>query len=225
MNQIEMKNVFFRYTKDDVLDDLSLTVKSGEVVAILGENGSGKSTLLKILLGEMKPRSGSVKILGEEVSQLKSYRQIGYVPQVQNVNRIAFPITVLELVVLNLYEKFGWTKIPKKKHVDAAKIIIDKMGLGEYIHAPFNELSGGLKQRAMIARAMINQPDLLVLDEPTAGVDNENKISFLQRIGRLNQEENITVLLVSHEMSVLRENLTIHQVYQMNEGRLHHVIL
>lgn len=220
MEQIALQNVHFGYTEDEVIRGVDLSIPSGELVSIVGENGSGKSTLLKLILGEIKPQKGKVQLMGKDISKRKSFRSIGYVPQVLSVNQIAFPITVLELVVLNTYEDFGFIKIPKKRHKERAIKILNEMGLHEYINAPFNELSGGLKQRAMISRAMINEPDVLILDEPTAGVDTDSKVQFLEIINQMNIKNDITIIIVTHEVDLINDILHIDKVYKMEEGRL-----
>ncbi|MDO5715279.1 MAG: metal ABC transporter ATP-binding protein [Tissierellia bacterium] len=225
MNHIDIKNLKFGYTSEDVIKNLDLTVEEGDLITIIGENGSGKSTLLKLMLGELKPDEGRVKILGQNVNEMNDFQDVGYVPQVQNFNDIAFPITVSELVVLNLYKKFGFVKIPKKKQKKRAIEILDRMGLHHYINAPYNELSGGLKQRAMIARAMINSPKLMILDEPTAGVDQDSKVSFLKLISKINREDKITIVIVTHEIELIQETMNIEKAYKMKEGKLVNVAI
>lgn len=217
---VKVDHVHFSYKADKVITDLSMEVKKGQLVSILGENGSGKSTLLKLILGQLKPLSGTVTLLGKTADQMVSFKEIGYVPQVQNAKDIAFPITVLELVVLGLYESFSLIKIPRKKHKDKAKEILEELGLSPYLNAPFNELSGGLRQRAMIARAMINDPKILILDEPTAGVDEESKKAFLELLESMNKEKGITIIIVTHELQTIEEVLTLDQIYRMEEGRI-----
>lgn len=114
MNAVTISNLNFGYNEDLVLKDLNLEITQGEMALILGGNGSGKSTLLKLMLGELKADDGEIKILDKNIKEYKSYRDIGYVPQINIVNKIAFPITCLELVTLNLYEDFGFIKIPRK---------------------------------------------------------------------------------------------------------------
>lgn len=220
MNAVTINNLNFGYNEDLVLKDLNLDIKCGEMVLILGGNGSGKSTLLKLMLGELKTNDGEIKLLDKNIKDYKSYRDIGYVPQINIVNKIAFPITCLELVTLNLYEDFGFIKIPRKIHYDKARKIMRDLGMEEYINRPVNELSGGLQQRAMIARAMINEPKILILDEPTAGVDKENKEKFIKTIVKLNKEKNITVVMVTHEIKEIEAMNIDRTQYEMIEGRL-----
>lgn len=223
MNQIKVKGLEFGYYSETLIRGIDLSVDKGDMVMILGENGSGKSTFLKLLLGELKPDKGEITIFDQKLSTIQSFKEIGYVPQVQNFNQVTFPITVLELVVLSLYHEFGFFKIPRKRHKDKAIEILNKMGLQKYIHTPFNELSGGLKQRTMISRALMNNPSVLILDEPTAGVDKESKQEFLTFIEKINKEEHITVIIVTHEIGLMKEYISNATVYEMKEGRLENV--
>lgn len=183
-------------------------------------NGSGKSTLLKNMLGELRPQTGEVQILGKNIMDYTSYREIGYVPQLSVVETIAFPTTVREMVVLNLYEEMGFLKIPGKKEKEKVEKILSYMDLTPYRDYPVNELSGGLQQRAVIARAMVNDPDLLILDEPTAGIDVENRADFLATIQRLNDDKNLTVILVTHELQEVLSTNRVDCIYEIVEGLL-----
>lgn len=220
MSIIDIKDLYFGYTKELVVKDINLDVEKGQVVAIQGENGSGKSTLLKLILGQLTPDKGKILIDGKNIKEIEDLRHIGYVPQVQNFNDIGFPITTREIVVLNLYQDFGFIKIPRKKHKEKAEEILKSLGLEKYINTPYNQLSGGFKQRTMIARALINNPDLLILDEPTAGVDIESKESFLKLINQTNKERNITILIVTHEMDLIEKNLNLSATYKMEGGSI-----
>lgn len=220
MKAISIKDLNFSYSQTPVLKNCNLNVDVGEFTVILGGNGSGKSTLIKLMLGELKKNSGEIKILGKNIEDYVSFKDIGYVPQINIVNKIAFPITCLELVSLNLYEEFGFIKIPKKNHYQNAKDILKKMGMESYINTPVNELSGGLAQRAMISKAMINDPKILILDEPTAGVDKYSKDHFFETIDFLSKKFNVTIIMVTHELKEM-ESLSIDFTkYEMVEGSL-----
>ncbi|MBL7575715.1 zinc transport system ATP-binding protein [Peptoniphilus asaccharolyticus DSM 20463] len=219
MNIIEIKNLSFSYGHDTVLDNLNLNIPSGGLNIILGENGSGKSTLLKLILGELRANSGNIDLFGEDISKFKNFEKIGYVPQIQVANQMAFPVTCLELVVLNLYRNFGKIKIPKEEQLKKARDILIKMGLEKQINMPLNELSGGLKQRAMIARALVNNPELLIMDEPTAGIDAKSKEQFIKILSAM-QKDNMTILLVTHEMEFIEENLKEYNVFNLKGGAL-----
>lgn len=220
MSMIEIKNLNFSYGDFQVLKDINLDVKEGEFVVIIGSNGSGKSTFIKNLLGELKPQSGSVDILGKSILDYKNYKDIGYVPQMSVVSKIAFPITVREMVVLNLYQYFGFLKFGKKEHYKKVDEILDYLGLISYKNTPVNELSGGLGQRAMIARAMINNPKLLILDEPTAGVDEKSRQAFLTSLQKLNEEKNLTIILVTHELDEVMTYTKVDNTYEIVNGKL-----
>lgn len=220
MKAVSIKNLNFSYSQTPVLKNCNLNVDIGEFTVILGGNGSGKSTLIKLMLGELKKNSGEIKILGKNIEDYVSFKEIGYVPQINIVNKIAFPITCLELVSLNLYEEFGFIKIPKKNHYQKAKDMLKKMGMENYINTPVNELSGGLAQRAMISKAMINNPKILILDEPTAGVDKYSKDHFFETIDFLSKKFNVTIIMVTHELKEM-ESLNIKMTkYEMIEGSL-----
>ena len=187
---------------------------------ITGENGSGKSTLMKLILGELKGYKGTISLFGKTMKEYNDLTWIGYVPQASVMNKVAFPTTCREIVVQGLYKQFGIVRIPRKKHYQVAEQALAKMDLERYARVPFNQLSGGLQQRVMICRALINDPKLLILDEPTAGVDKESKESFLGLLNKINQEQKITCLLVSHEYQLVSERLKLDSTYRIEDGRI-----
>lgn len=223
MHIIDVSNLNFGYTSELVLKDVNLCVDEGQFICITGENGSGKSTLLKVLLGELKHFEGSVKLFGNAINSIKDFKDIGYVPQNSVMNKVAFPTTCREMVAINLYRSFGPVKFPGKKHFERAEKALVDMGLEKYVRTPFNELSGGLQQRVMITRSLINDPRLLILDEPTAGVDNESKVRFLDLLETVTQERNITAVLVSHELELVSRHINFDATYRINSGRIAHV--
>lgn len=220
MSHVKVNKVFFAYNTDLVINDASLEIERGELVLITGENGSGKSTLLKLILGQLKANKGEIFLLDENIRNKTNFKKVGYVPQVQNFDKVTFPITCEELVCLNQYEDFGFFKVPRKKHLENAKEILTNMGLKNYIDKPFNELSGGLQQRVIISRAMINEPDILILDEPTAGVDKASKEEFLKIIKNINREKQVTIVIVTHELELIKSILDPDKIYKIEEGRI-----
>ncbi|MDO5037601.1 MAG: metal ABC transporter ATP-binding protein [Tissierellia bacterium] len=221
MKIIEIRDLTFSYREGKpVLKDINLTLDRGDFAAIMGTNGSGKSTLVKNILGELKPDRGEVKLFGQPLKDLKTYRQIGYVPQVNLVEKIAFPITVREMVVLNLYESFGFIKLPRRAHKKRVEEVLGAMDLLDYGDRPVGELSGGLQQRTMIARAMINNPDLLILDEPTVGIDKASREHFFKMIQALKDERGLSILLITHELEEAQRFTQISHFYEMLEGHL-----
>lgn len=220
MDAIKVSNLVFGYNAMPVLKDLSFSIPEGDLCCITGENGSGKSTLMKLILGELKGYKGTISLFGKTMKEYNDLTWIGYVPQASVMNKVAFPTTCREIVVQGLYKQFGIVRIPRKKHYQVAEQALAKMDLERYARVPFNQLSGGLQQRVMICRALINDPKLLILDEPTAGVDKESKESFLGLLNKINQEQKITCLLVSHEYQLVNERLKLDSTYRIEDGRI-----
>ncbi|PMC82246.1 metal ABC transporter ATP-binding protein [Anaerococcus hydrogenalis] len=205
MKDIEVKDLVFSYGKDDILKNISFDLDRGDFLTIQGENGSGKSTLIKLILKDLKKKSGQIKLFGKDIEDFDDYSKIGYVPQVNDANKVAFPVTGREFVVLNLYKKFNIFNRPTKKCYKKVYEIFEILNIENLLNIPFNQLSGGQAQKVMIARAMVNDPDLLILDEPTVGVDENSKRDFLKLLAHLNDEHKISILMISHEMDIVRE--------------------
>lgn len=205
MKDIEVKDLVFSYGKDEILNKLSFDLNKGDFLTIQGENGSGKSTLIKIILKDLKKKSGQIKLFGVDIEDFDDYTKIGYVPQVNDANKLAFPVTGDEFVVLNLYKKFNIFNRPNKKCYKKVHDIFEILNIEDLLNIPFNQLSGGQAQKVMIARAMVNDPKILLLDEPTVGVDEKSKRDFLKLLAHLNDKHKISILMISHEMDVVRE--------------------
>ncbi|MEN9406120.1 MAG: hypothetical protein RLZ12_404 [Bacillota bacterium] len=200
---IEIRNLYFAYQKELILDNVSFSLKQGDFLALVGPNGSGKSTLLKILLGLLKPLRGKVLVLGEEAKRLKQRWRIGYVSQQATAFNHGFPATIREVVTSGLYGKLGLMRTPRacdKAKVDQA---LDEVGLSALASETLGQVSGGLKQRAFIARALVSDPQLLILDEPTVGIDMSSTEKFYKLLGRLHQEQGLSLLLVTHDIGVV----------------------
>lgn len=220
MNAITLDGVRFAYANDPVITDISLEVEPGRTVCFTGENGCGKSTLLKLIIGDLAPDEGRVEVLGERVHGRRALKELGYVPQKNVIGKNSFPITAQEIVVQGLAGDFGIVKIPRRRHQRRALEALQHMGLGEYADTPFGELSGGLQQRVMITRALINDPEIIVLDEPTAGVDKESREEFLRELDRLHSERGLTVVMVTHDVAVVQENMHVDDLFRIESGRL-----
>ena len=205
MKDIEVKDLVFAYGKDNILKNISFDLNRGDFLTIQGENGSGKSTLIKLILKDLKKKSGQIKLFGKDIEEFDDYSKIGYVPQVNDANKVAFPVTGREFVVLNLYKKFNIFNRPTKKCYKKVYEIFEILNIENLLNIPFNQLSGGQAQKVMIARAMVNDPDLLILDEPTVGVDENSKRDFLKLLAHLNNKHKISILMISHEMDIVRE--------------------
>lgn len=220
---IIIENLNFSYTEEALLKDLSFTLEEGEMALIRGGNGSGKTTLVKIILGQIKDYQGSARLQGIEARNVSDYSDIGYVPQIRLIEQMSFPVTCKEFVSANLYKNFGFVKKPNKKDLDRTEELLVNMGLEEHMNRPVKELSGGLQQRTMISRALINSPQIIILDEPTAGVDQESKDQLAKLILNLREERGISLLLITHEMDFMEDQLDKFSIYDLKEGSLEDV--
>ena len=206
---ISIKNVSFSYSGGvNVLENLSFDIYKTDFIAIIGANGSGKSTLLKLILKELNPSDGEIFISSTNIKNFKEWDTIGYVPQINAGNIPGFPITALEIVTLNLYNKMGFFKFSRKSHIELAKRALSQVNMLDFANTPINKMSGGQQQRIMIAKSLINNPKILIFDEPTTGIDKESKDQLFKILTHLNRIHGITILLVTHELEIMKDNLT-----------------
>lgn len=205
---IELEDINFNYEYRTVLEHINLQVKEGEFWALIGPNGSGKSTLIGIILGLLTPDSGTVKLFGEDADRFQHRELIGYVSQKSNSFNSGFPATVLEVVRSGLTRKRGLFKSFSKKDEQKAMDALGIVGMEQFSSKNIGELSGGQQQRVFIARALAGDPLLLVMDEPTVGIDQQNVKSFYSMLNRLNREHGIAILLVTHEIDLVTDLAT-----------------
>ena len=206
---ISIKNVSFSYSGGvNVLENLSFDIYKKDFIAIIGANGSGKSTLLKLILKELNPSDGEIFISNTNIKNFKEWDTIGYVPQINAGNIPGFPITALEIVTLNLYNKMGFFKFSRKSHIELVKRALSQVNMLDFANTPINKMSGGQQQRIMIAKSLINNPKILIFDEPTTGIDKESKDQLFKILTHLNRIHGITILLVTHELEIMKDNLT-----------------
>jgi zinc transport system ATP-binding protein len=203
---LRASGVWFAYNGEPVLRDVALEVRRGEFVALVGPNGSGKSTLLRLLLGSLTPGAGTVELFDRAPAKLRDRWRIGYVPQRTPIASEA-PATVEEIVAAGRLSRRGWWRPLTRTDRDAVHHALDSVGLGRLANRPINELSGGQQQRAFIARAFASEPELLVLDEPIAGVDAESQRRFRDSLTHLIAEHRAGVLLVSHELTAVADEV------------------
>jgi zinc transport system ATP-binding protein len=203
---VEARGVSFDYGRGPVLSDVSLTVRAGEFVALVGPNGSGKSTLLKILLGSLRPTAGTLLLFGVSPERFLERQRVGYVPQRPTLVSEA-PTTVEEIVATGRLPVRGWWRSPNTQDRTAVAHALESVGLTSLADRPLQELSIGQQQRAFIARAFASDPDLLVLDEPIAGVDAEAQRRFRDSLVHLIDQHGSGVLLVSHELTAVAQEI------------------
>lgn len=204
---ITVLNLTVRFADHIALEDVSFDVPVGNIAAVIGPNGSGKTTLIKTILGLIKPEHGDIKIFGSELEDARGL--IGYVPQKFDFDK-TFPITVAEFLHLHRHRHVATKKVEEKiKEVGLTPLILTKQ---------LGSLSGGQLQRVLIASAIINSPTLLVLDEPATGVDIVGEAAFFDVIEHLNHEHNTTVIMVSHDISMVSR--LVDQVICVNKNLL-----
>jgi len=200
---IDIKDVNFRYSNETVLEHIHLTVKKGEFLGLIGPNGSGKTTLIKILLGLLKSNSGTVSLFNQKINQFFQWSKIGYVPQKAGQTSQNFPITVEEVVALGRISNTRIIDIMTSSDRKAINQSLETVQMLQYKHRRISDLSGGQQQRVFIARALVSNPELLILDEPTVGVDTESQTNFYKLLDILNKKHHMTLILISHDIEVV----------------------
>lgn len=188
---VAINNISFSYHGQSVLNKINLTIKRGEFLGIIGPNGSGKTTLLKIILGLLKPHTGSVNLFGTPLHRFRQWSKLGYVPQKAGLSAVPFPITVDEVVSLSIHDE---------EAIAAALQAVDMVPARKKL---LSELSSGQQQRVFIARALASKPQLLILDEPTVGVDIDAQEKFYSLLRSLHKKEQLTLILVSHDIDIV----------------------
>lgn len=192
---INLENVSFAYQDAPVLKEVSIKIYPGEFVGVIGPNGGGKTTLLQLILGFLKPLSGKIEVFGG--SPHSARLKLGYVPQVARFDR-QFPISVFELVLSGRLAHLPWYGYYSKADKQAALDALDLMGLSLLKDHSFGTLSGGQAQRALIARALASDPELLILDEPTASVDSKAEADIYAILRKFAGDK--TILMVTHDL-------------------------
>lgn len=233
------KNLSVDYGEKRVLDDVSLEMNQGEILAVLGSNGAGKTTLFRTIMNFIKPTEGSVYIDGQDafnISRKELSKKIAYVPQCHNCT---FPYSVLEIVTMGRHCRMSSFSEPRQKDYELALAALKKLGIDQLAKRKFRKLSGGEKQLALIARALVQKPKILVMDEPTASLDFNNSIIVLSEILRL-KKEKLSILVTTHsprqarvfadkvlmikngkayrqgDISILDESDALHDLYNIN---------
>ncbi|HDQ40255.1 MAG TPA: ABC transporter ATP-binding protein [Desulfonatronum sp.] len=222
---VAVHGVHFAYNSQPVLEDVHLQIRRGDFLAVLGPNGGGKTTLLKLILGILRPQKGTIRVFG--LTPGKAARYVGYVPQHTNVHEV-FPITVADVVCLGLLPHRSWWRGFIRSDEAAVRQALERVGMWKHRHQRIGRLSGGQRQRVLIARALVNEPELLFLDEPTASVDRQFQSEFYDLLKTLNA--SMTIAVVSHDLSVLsshaksvacvNKTLFYHDAAELTQGML-----
>lgn len=238
---LKVENLCFDYHDTSVLRDVSFTLHEGDFLGIIGANGAGKSTLIKIILRLLPYGSGKITLFGKDLSEFKDNHKIGYVSQKANSFNSDFPATVKEVVMANLYSRRGLFRCYGKEDVEKMRRVLSQVGMEDYENKLIGKLSGGQQQRIFIARALISEPELLLMDEPTVGVDAKSAAQITDIIKNLN-DSGMTIIMTNHDTPELvrvskkllifcehgngefvnRADLTMQQISEIFAGKREH---
>lgn len=202
---IEVKNLSYGYDRDFIFENVNFDIYRGDFVGIIGANGTGKSTLIKLILGQLKPDKGSVKFMNNDSYNSKILGKIGYVPQVGISRGIDFPATCEEIVMMNLYKEIGRFRFPNKRHKEMVEKALKIVSMEDMKDKRFSEMSGGQQQRVVIAKAIVNNPEVLILDEPTTGIDHKSELVLYELLEKLYTENKITIVMISHDIEKIKK--------------------
>ena len=216
MKIVDVDHLSFEYWNRRVLHNLNFSIRQGDYAVLTGENGSGKSTLMKVLSGELESAKGRVVIAGSDSLTAALHRiRIGYMPQNGTSRNAFFPATVEEIMETGMYHPF-WKKWAVKDKKERICRTLEEMGMKDALNRRIGELSGGQQQRVMLARVLISKPQLLLLDEPAVGVDQESLRQLAAVLKRRNQEEAMTIFLITHGNQAVFSGAN--RFFKMEEG-------
>jgi zinc transport system ATP-binding protein len=217
---VRVEDITFAYDSVPVLEEVSFLISQGDFLAILGPNGSGKTTLIKVILGLLKPSQGRILIMGQPIEAFREWSKIGYVPQKATHFDPFFPASVKEVVAMAFQSQKKRSAQRKKDEEKAIEAALESVGMEANRNRPIGSLSGGQQQRVFIARAIINSPDLLFLDEPTTGVDAATQEHFYETLHLLNKDQQITIILVTHDVGIVNRHVS--KVACLNQKLVYH---
>lgn len=216
---ISGKNIEFSYGNNKVLDDVNFNIEEGDFVGIIGKNGSAKSTLLKLILGLLQPDKGTIELFGERIDRFTDFEKIGYISQnVRDFNQM-FPATVEEIIGVNISSTKGKFKRSNTESEEKVRKALEIVGMDKFRKKKIGALSGGQKQRIFIARALVNNPEALFMDEPLVGVDEDSQKSFYKLMNMLNKDHGISLVMISHDIGVITKNAN--KLFYLNDGKIY----
>ncbi|MDA1035959.1 MAG: metal ABC transporter ATP-binding protein [Chloroflexi bacterium] len=207
---LQFANASYAYAGVRAVERVTLAMHAGDFMAVVGPNGSGKSTLIKLALGLFKPSEGSVRLFGKDPQEFDDWHRVGYVPQVAAGIQQRFPATVAEIVSHGQYNGLSLTRFWKRSATPEVLAALEAAGVAHLVGRRIGDLSVGQQQRVLVARALVREPELLVLDEPVAGIDARGEELLNDLLERLNRENGISILIVSHDIgAVMRQANTV----------------
>jgi zinc transport system ATP-binding protein len=193
----------FQYNSTEILADISFRLQTGDYLGLVGPNGSGKTTLIKLILGLLQPSKGEIVLFGSNLTDFKDWRKVGYLPQKINSFNPHFPATVREIVSLGLLSTKRFPRRIKKNDDMAINNALELVDIIDIKTELIGELSGGQQQRVLIAKALVSEPELLILDEPTTALDPEAREKFFGTLKDLNENRKVTIIIITHDIGTI----------------------
>jgi zinc transport system ATP-binding protein len=215
---VKVEKVSFSYEEEEILTNVDLTIDKGDFAAFIGSNGSGKSTLFKLMLGLEEVNKGIIEFFGERIEDFTDWTRVGYISQDVREFNDSFPGTVREVIGANLYSQMNFWKVLNSDLEVKIEQVLNLVGLEGFKDRQLGNLSGGQQQRVFIARTLVTDPEVIFLDEPLVGVDPEAQHDFYQLLNQLNEELEITVVMISHDVHVVSDQAT--KVVCFNKGQV-----
>jgi zinc transport system ATP-binding protein len=203
---VRTEGLSFRFNRVEILSDITFALERGEFLGLVGPNGSGKTTLIRLLLGLLAPTGGSVALFGRNAGLFKEWRKVGYLPQKMASLNPHFPATVKEIVALGLLSGKNFPRriaADDKRSIENAMALMDITAIGNKL---IGELSGGQQQRVLIAKALVGDPELLILDEPTTALDPEGRERFFAILKELNSQRTATIIMITHDIGTIGQH-------------------
>jgi zinc transport system ATP-binding protein len=215
---VSVKNLEFSYGGDPIFSHIDFSIGKGDFVVVVGSNGAGKSTLFRLILGELAPSKGKIQLFEDDPGRLKKRHVIGYLQQNGPLANADFPATVEEIVMSNLFGQIGLLRFPQKEHREKARESLERVGMAAFAGRRIGDLSGGQRQRVMLAQALAGDPELLMLDEPTSGVDRPSIQSMFELLSHMNKTCGITVMMITHDVDHVLEHAS--RIFCIEKGSL-----
>jgi iron complex transport system ATP-binding protein len=217
---LSIEHIDFRYRERKILDDVSFSVHTGDICGLLGPNGSGKTTLLKCINGILNNETGRIKVKGRDIKRLSRVEIAGLIAVVPQELNIMFPFTVLQMVLMGGNGRFGFSGIPGGKDRSDAMEVLEDLGIDRLAERRYNQLSGGEKQMILIARALFQRPEIMLLDEPISHLDFKRQYTIMELIKKITGDKNLTTIITLHDPNTAGRYCN--RLIMLNDGRIIH---
>jgi len=217
---LAVEHIDFRYREKKILDDLSFSVHSGDICGLLGPNGSGKTTLLKCINRILKNETGSIRINGRDIATLSRGEIAGLIAVVPQELNIMFPFTVLQMVLMGGNGRFGFSGIPGRKDYSDAIEVLEELSIDHFAERRYNQLSGGEKQMVLIARALFQRSEIMLLDEPSSHLDFKRQYTIMELIKKITADKNLTTIITLHDPNIAGRYCN--RLIMLNDGCIVH---